>query len=148
MASQARETPRSASANEQDVLAKLDAALELHQNARLDLDGTSALELPETLLTLLHQVVHHLAQGDAVTVVATAQELTTQEAAALLGISRTYLIRVLDAGELPYTRLGSHRRLRLADVLAYRQRSRARQQAGIADLIATSESLGLYRKGR
>lgn len=74
----------------------------------------------------------------------TAQELTTQEAADLLNCSRTYLIRLLDVGEMPFTWVGTHRRLQLSDVLAYNDRSHQRQCQNIEEIVRPSEEMGLY----
>ncbi len=82
-------------------------------------DGT-AIELPEGIHALLVLIVDHLRAGDGVTVMPIHAELTTVEAAELLDVSRPYLIKQLDAGALSHHMVGSHRRLRLSDVLAYR----------------------------
>ena len=75
--------------------------------------------------------------------------LTTGEAARLLDISRPMLARLVDAGSIPSLRVGgakvrAHRRLRLADVLAYRAEREGEAMAGVAQLIALTEELGLY----
>ena len=74
------------------------------------------------------------------------QELTSQEAAGLLGVSRPHLIKLLDRGELPFHRVGTHRRIRIEDVLEYRERRRAERKAGLDELARLSEHLpGGYR---
>lgn len=77
--------------------------------------------LPAELVDLLAVAAAGLASGCAVTLTRHEQTVTTQEAADLLGISRPTLVRLLDHGVLPYDQPGSHRRLRLRDVLAFRQ---------------------------
>jgi len=71
-------------------------------------------------------------------------ELTTVEAAQLLNVSRPYLIKQLEAGELSFHMVGTHRRLRLVDVLAYRDRIDAQAGAALAALTEHAEELGLY----
>ena len=71
-------------------------------------------------------------------------ELTTVEAAELLNVSRPFLIKQLDAGALPHHRVGTHRRLRLADVLAYRDRLDANAHDALSALSRETEDLGLY----
>ncbi|OQO92024.1 hypothetical protein B1813_07020 [Saccharomonospora piscinae] len=88
------------------------------------LSGVTADErvaLPEELYRVLRQVVAALRNGMAVTVAPQTQTLTTQQAADLLGVSRPTLIRLLDHGEISFERAGTHRRIGLRDLLAYRQ---------------------------
>ncbi len=90
------------------------------------------IELPETVYQALVQVVEALAAGKAVTVSPTEPQLTTQQAADLLGVSRPTVVRLIESGELAAERNGNRRRLALGDVLAYRERRRARQYAFLA----------------
>ncbi|GAA4303785.1 hypothetical protein GCM10023162_06070 [Klenkia terrae] len=80
--------------------------------------------LPPAAVTALAAVCELLATGSAVTAIATAPMVTTEVAARLLGVSRPTVVRMLDAGCLPYQRLASHRRLHLSDVLAFRDSRR------------------------
>ena len=89
------------------------------------------VELPPTLYRVLHQVVDALRQGLAVTVVPHAQTLTTQQAADLLGVSRPTVIKLLDAGRIPFERVGAHRRVLLHDLMDFRERRRAAQYAAL-----------------
>ena len=73
-----------------------------------------------------------MSDGLAVTVAPRPMTLTTQQAADLLGITGPTVIKILDAGGIPFDRVGTHRRLRLLDVLDYRQRRRAAQYAALA----------------
>ena len=92
------------------------------------------VELPEEIYVVLRTVVDAMRRGLSVTISPTSQQLTTQQAADLLGISRPTLIRALDEGKVPYTRAGTHRRLALADVLDYRDERRREQYAAIEAL--------------
>ena len=76
-------------------------------------------------------------------VVALDEHLTTQEAADLLGISRPTLVKLLDEGQIPYRRVGSHRRVALADVLAYREARGQRQKDAFERLFEADEKAGL-----
>jgi excisionase family DNA binding protein len=88
------------------------------------------VELPTSALRLLDQILAELAQGHAVKVVPVHTELTTQEAADMLNISRPHLIKLLDRAELPFHRTGKHRRIKFADVQAYKNtRDRASEDA-------------------
>ncbi|MEV6275885.1 excisionase family DNA-binding protein [Nocardia sp. NPDC051832] len=100
--------------------------------------------LPAEVFEGLRLVALALSEGKAVTVAPLHTTLTTQEAAELLGMSRPTLVKLLDAGEIPFTRPGRHRRVRLADVLAFREYRRAERAAGLSELTRISEDLGLY----
>lgn len=106
-------------------------------------DG-SLVGSPPEILDLLAKIVKHLRAGDGVTLVPIHAELSTIEAAELLNISRPHLIKQLQAGALPHRMVGSHRRLRLADVLDYRDRLDAQAHSALEELTRQAEELGLY----
>lgn len=138
--------PISASAEEARLLQLLRNALESPGNAVTKLvapDGES-VELPESVYRLLVQTVREMAEGHAVAVIPVHAEITTQEAADLLGVSRPYLIKLLDETALPCTlTAGGHRRVRLADVLAYRRVRDDERRAALDEMSAEAERLGL-----
>ncbi|HWX43541.1 MAG TPA: helix-turn-helix domain-containing protein [Blastocatellia bacterium] len=72
------------------------------------------------------------------------QELTTQEAAGLLNVSRPHLIKLLERGQMPFHKVGRHRRLRLADVLAYKRKALEERKAILRELVALNQEMGLY----
>ncbi|AFE03228.1 excisionase domain protein [Corallococcus coralloides DSM 2259] len=84
-----------------------------------------SVRLPTEVLVLMQQLIAILASGDAVTVVPVHKELTTQQAANLLNVSRQYLVQLLDEGRIPFHRTGTHRRVYSKDVLEYRARQKA-----------------------
>jgi excisionase family DNA binding protein len=87
------------------------------------------VELPAAAGRAVLALLEELASGNAVHLVPADAELTTQQAADLLGISRTYVVRLIDDGKLSAHLVGTHRRLRAADVLAYRARRSERLAA-------------------
>jgi len=93
---------------------------------------------------LLHDVLEALAHGLAITVAPVHTVLTTGQAAQLLGISRPTLVRLLESGEIPFEQPARHRRVRLADVLAYQERARRARAAGLDEMVRSSEDAGLY----
>ena len=90
------------------------------------------LELPRPIYDALVLVAESLASGKGVTVAPESQMLTTQQVAELLGVSRPTVVRLTDTGELPSERHGNRRRIRLGDVLAYRERRRQDQYEALA----------------
>jgi excisionase family DNA binding protein len=94
-------------------------------------DPGEQVEIPAEVHQVLQQVVEAMRQGLAVTVVPQTMVLTTQQAADLLGVSRPTLIKLLGDGQIPYERIGTHRRIQLRDLLTYRKERRAAQYAAL-----------------
>jgi excisionase family DNA binding protein len=106
-------------------------------------DGQS-VELPESMFQVLLQVAAAMKAGLAVTVAPHHLTLSTQEAADLLRISRTTLVRLLETGVIPFDKPSRHRKVRLDDLLEYRRRQRSQAELAFTDMIADTERLGLY----
>lgn len=122
------------------------AHLVLEQKPRFQLVDHStgkAMDLPKEVYELLTALMAALANNQAVSVVPTNMEITTNQAADLLNVSRTYVIRLLDSGELRHRRVGTHRRVALTDALAYRDRMSQRTDKALDDLARIDEGLGL-----
>jgi excisionase family DNA binding protein len=100
--------------------------------------------LPASVYTLLARVVHELARGNAVRVVPVSAELTTQQAADLLNVSRPFLVKLLESGEIPFHHVGTHRRVRFDDVMAYRHRRSRARRAALAEMAREAQEMGLY----
>lgn len=137
----------SAEESEQHTLAQIEALLSADRGAETPkLVGAQGeeLALPESVVALLRQVVHQLVRHKVVTIVPLNRELTTTEAADLLNVSRPYLIRLLDQGAIPYTRTGTHRRIRFDHLMRYKaERDAAREQA-LDELTRLNQEMGLY----
>jgi len=101
------------------------------------------IELPTTALRLLADVLTEMAEGNAVQVVPVHAELTTQEAADLLNVSRPHLVKLLEDGEIPFHRTGKHRRVRLVDLMQYKEARMRVSEAAMAELTRLSQELGL-----
>ncbi|WP_235500559.1 helix-turn-helix domain-containing protein [Leifsonia sp. Root227] len=133
----------------QDLRELLDLAQFLeHHTAPAVLVGPDGeqIPLPIEAYDVLREVVKAMQHGESVSVEPIDRQLTTQQAASLLGVSRSTLVRLLDENELPFDRLGDsrHRRLRLHDVLAYRERKRADRRARLDELTRQADEDGLY----
>lgn len=115
------------------------------EEARLTLvHGSAQDELPPPVVEILRRVAEVMASGRGVLVVPVDRELTTREAAELLGISRPTLIKLLDAGEIGFTRPNSSRRIPLEEVLAYKERRSNRRRSLLAEMTADAVEQGIY----
>ena len=118
----------------------------LAQNSSTKLVGKSgeSVAIPATVRTLLAEIARNMEAGKAVSVVAEHQELTTQRAANILGVSRPFLVRMLEDGKLAFHMVGSHRRVYLSDLLEHKtKRDRARHEA-IKRLAREDVAAGTY----
>ncbi|SNY30962.1 helix-turn-helix domain-containing protein [Paractinoplanes atraurantiacus] len=113
-------------------------------DVRLRAGDDSEVALPPLVVDLLKQVSAVLDRGDGVAVSEVARELTTSEAARALGVSRPTLIGLLDRGEISSHKVGTHRRVPLPDLLAYRRRRVAQQREAYEALMADQDDLGIY----
>lgn len=103
------------------------------------------IEIPEVVFHLLVRVVEVLARGDAITLVPVHKELTTQQAANILNVSRQYLVRLLDEGKIHFSRTGAHRRLRIDDVLEFKRQRDREREVDLEELTRlTEEEFGGY----
>jgi excisionase family DNA binding protein len=102
------------------------------------------IALPDPLFQVISQAVRILAQGDAVSIVPVHKELTTQQAADILNVSRPHLITLLESGQINFSRTGKHRRVRFGDLMTYKRRRDAERRSALAELTRMSEDVGLY----
>lgn len=111
---------------------------------KLTVEGDSSeIVVPGSVLELLSQILANLANGHGVTLVPTHAELTTQQAAEILNVSRPYLIGLLDAGEIEYRLVGTHRRVSAGSLLEYQRRDRDLRREAADELSAQSQEFGL-----
>jgi excisionase family DNA binding protein len=108
-------------------------------------DGPSpkTVKIPAAAMRMLVRILEEMARGNAVTLIPVHAELTTQEAADMLNISRPSLIQLLDEGKIAYRRVGTHRRVRFEAVIKYRRQADAARRAALAELAAYDQELGI-----
>lgn len=107
--------------------------------AHVRMDGTDLI-LPRQAIELLRGLLSEMAQGNAVTILPVHAELTTQEAANLLNVSRPHLVKLLEEGQLPFSKVGTHRRISLAELMAYKARRDELSEAALQALAEQAQA--------
>ena len=105
----------------------------------VDADHDEPLELPAGAVTLLLDILGAMASGHGVTLIPEDAELTTVQAADILHVSRPFLIKLLDEGQIPYRRVGKHRRIRMEDVMNYKLASDLEREAALDRLVQDAQ---------
>jgi excisionase family DNA binding protein len=105
-------------------------------------DPDTKIVVPAGAFSLLVEILTQMANGNGVTVLPVHAELTTQEAANLLNVSRPYVVKLLEKQRLPHRKVGSRRRILLADLLKYKQRDDARRRKILDELTAEAQEEG------
>jgi excisionase family DNA binding protein len=104
-----------------------------------DAEHEKPIELPAGAVALLMDILEAMAAGRGVTIVPENAELTTVDAAAMLNISRPFLIQLLEKGVIPHRKVGKHRRIRVEDVMAYKERDDREREAVLDELVAEAQ---------
>lgn len=113
------------------------------RSAFLVSDERDRIKIPPSVHKILLKVVQEMASGNAIAVVPVHHELTTQEAAELLNVSRPHVVKLLEEGAIPYHLVGTHRRVRFDDLISYRERRSERRKEILTALAEENEELGL-----
>ncbi len=103
-----------------------------------------SISLPKSLRGLLRQAVHELLRGNRIALVPVGTMLTTQQAAEFLNVSRPFLIRLLEQGDLPHEMVGTHRRIPLEDVLRFRTARSGQRRESLRRLSQEADELDIY----
>lgn len=122
---------------------RLEMMLEQAHPKLVGMDGEE-MPLPDSVYQVLRQITHLMAAGRAISLVPYDHYLSSQEAAELLNVSRPYLYTLLDQNQIPFIKVGTHRRIRFEDLMAYKQGRDGQRRQSLGELAALSQELGFY----
>jgi excisionase family DNA binding protein len=105
--------------------------------------GEEAVIIPAVAFRLLVNILMQMAQGNAITLIPVHAELTTQEAADLLNVSRPFLVKLLEEGKIPYRKVGTRRRVLYRDIAEYKRRTGEQRRSTLDELAAQAQELGM-----
>jgi excisionase family DNA binding protein len=119
---------------------------QLHsENPQIEIEETEEkIRIPISALKLLAKILKEISRGNPISIVPIATEITTQAAAEFLGCSRPHLVRLLEEGKIPFTKVGKHRRIKYEDIIKFKQEMRLKQRKKIQELMQLDEESGLY----
>lgn len=130
------------------ALTRVKAYLHSHNDDGSDVrvrveENDDVLVLPRAAVDLFAQILAYMAAGHGVSVVPADAELTTQQAADMLNVSRPYLIGLLEAGEIEYRKVGKHRRIKAASLVEYMRNDDQRRRRAADELSALTQEMGM-----
>lgn len=140
-----KSTPLPISVQDQKEVEKLYTALKKGKAKLVGPDG-EIKPLPDSIYAFLVELIATLQQGKCVSILQNQARLTTAEAASMLGVSRQFLVNLLEAGEIPHHKVGTHRRIYVHDLMSYKRKRDNRRKKAIRDLVAAEVAEGLYEK--
>lgn len=147
MSINSRNVVTAASSEERERLFRLGRALAGEKGdgrAYLVTGSGEEIELPEAVYGILARVARELSEGRGVAVLPVEAELTTRQAAEILGVSRPHVVKLMEEREIPFTKRGTHRRARLEDVLAHKEKRDAGRIAALDEMAREAQEIGLY----
>jgi excisionase family DNA binding protein len=133
---------------ERKALERIGKALAPKRAGKARLRGPHGEEMiiPHSLYAVLVQAVRQLMSGRAISIVPVTAELTTQQAADMLNVSRPFVVKLLEEGAIPFHKAGTHRRLYLQDVLAYKRKRDEETERALGHLVTEAQELGIYEE--
>lgn len=106
------------------------------------------IKIPLRDLKLLAKILRATSEGKTISIIPIATEMTTQAAAELLGCSRPHLVKLLETGEIPFTKVGKHRRVKFEDVMGHKKKVKEEREALLIEIMKEDEASGLYDSQR
>jgi excisionase family DNA binding protein len=129
--------------NEDIELARASRAKVAKAMKRGNLVRRDTLSVPQFLGPAILAMLDAMAHGNVVTVISSEAELTSQQAADMIGVSRPFLIQLLESGEIPFRKVGTHRRIRYVDLMEYKQQVDAQREAVLLELQKEAQDLNM-----
>ncbi len=115
------------------------------ENPEIEIEETQErIKIPLNALKFLGEILKAMSQGKPFSLVPVATEVTTQKAAEIIGCSRPHIVKLLEEGQIEYTKVGKHRRVKFEDVMGYKKRMKEVQKQNIIDIMKSDEELGIY----
>lgn len=124
-------------------IAKSRTELKLHIGAEDEVEAQESVTIPVSAFCLLNDILTQMAQGNAVTIIPIHAELTTQQAADIINVSRPFLIEQLEKGVIPFRKVGSHRRILFQDLMKYKKTIDEHRLADLEKLAQQAEELDM-----
>ncbi len=125
----------------------LAAALEQinSEQTEIEIEETNEkIKVPLNALKLLSDILKAMGEGKPISLVPIATEVTTQKAAEILGCSRPHVVKLLEDGDIAYSKVGKHRRIKFDDLMKYKKMMKENQKKNIIDIMNADEEIGLY----
>lgn len=145
------EKPESPTVEEQQTAYEsyeiLTKALETPQSItpEIEIEETKQrVKLPMHVFKLLIKILEETSKGQSISILPLENDVTTQSAADILGCSRPHLIKLLERGEIPFKKIGKHRRIKAKDLIEYKSAMKKRQRALLIEMMREDEESGLY----
>ncbi len=115
----------------------------LDQLVMFKADGQE-IEIPNIVTKILYEIITILGTGGSLTIIPMEKELTTQQSADILNVSRPFLVKLLESGDIPYHKTGTHRKIYMKDLISYKDKLNTKRASKISEIIKLSQEYGLY----
>lgn len=106
--------------------------------------GQQSLRIPEKAMKMFVAILSNMAEGKATAIVSSDIYISTQQAADFLNVSRPHIVRLLDGGDIPFVKVGTHRRVKFRDLVTFKKKTKRAQERGLKFIIRESQRMGLY----
>jgi excisionase family DNA binding protein len=107
------------------------------------IDEKTHIKIPPSALRFLNTILKQMAQGKAISVIPSETEVSTQQAAEILNVSRPHVVKLVESGEIPYHKVGTHRRIKLKDIERYKQCQDKERRKHLSELAKQAQELDM-----